>query len=91
MLFILEGLECHPFATVPPKICSITGVSPVCQLIDAKHQISDISITLFILKKKKSYFSFGLLLLSSTVKSQFSQVSYLFLNEAFKIQILYMR
>lgn len=52
MLFILEGLECHPFATVPPKICSITGVSPVCQLIDAKHQISDISITLFILKKK---------------------------------------
>lgn len=89
MLFILEGLECHPLATVPPKICSITGVSPVCQLIDAKHQIPDISITLFILKKK-SYFSFGLLLLSSTVKSQFSQVSYLFLNEAFKIQILYM-
>lgn len=48
MLFILERLERHPLATDPPKIHSITGVSPVCQFMDAKHQISDINITLFI-------------------------------------------
>lgn len=66
MLFILEALERHSLATDSPKICSITGVSPIRQFIDANHQISDISITLFILKKL--YFSFVLLLLSSSMK-----------------------
>jgi len=48
VLFILKGLEHHCLATDPRKICSITGVSPVWQFFDANHQISDISITIFI-------------------------------------------
>lgn len=70
-------------ATGPPRLCSITGLSPICQFTDAKYQTSGISIILFIFQK--TVFHFGLLLVSSSVKTEFSLVSDLFLKKSLKL------